>query len=244
MKRRKKLALIISFIMAFTIISPMTSFAEEGDTELPVEAVITYCKADSDGEVLLKMHLVQNEDTETSNYAWDVFEIYRSQTGEEGTYEYLDFTPSDEAGFWEGTEYFDYDTAGGKTYYYKVRAAGYSEDNYGFASYDFYSQFSEPAKAQTGFSLTKPVLKVNFYGSSSIKLSWNRVESAGGYKIFRATKKSGSYKLIKTIKSGSTKTFIDKNLVKHKKYYYKVQAYRVLLESGEIRHLESGEINQ
>ena len=46
-----------------------------------------------------------------------------------------------------------------------------------------------------------------------------------GYKIYRATKKNGKYKLVKTIKKAGTLKYTDKKLKKGKKYYYKVRTY-------------------
>lgn len=46
-----------------------------------------------------------------------------------------------------------------------------------------------------------------------------------GYKVYRAVKKSGKYKLIKTIKKAGTLKCTDKKLKKGRKYYYKVRTY-------------------
>lgn len=62
--------------------------------------------------------------------------------------------------------------------------------------------------------------------SKGIKLSWSKVSGASGYKIYRANSKNGSYKLVKTIKKGSTKTWTDKSVKKKKGYYYKLVAYQ------------------
>lgn len=62
--------------------------------------------------------------------------------------------------------------------------------------------------------------------SKGIKLSWSKVSGVSGYKIYRATSKNGSYKLVKTIKKGSTKTWTDKSVKNKKGYYYKISAYQ------------------
>ncbi len=46
-----------------------------------------------------------------------------------------------------------------------------------------------------------------------------------GYKIYRATKKNGKYKLIKTIGKAGTLKYTDKGLKKGRKYFYKIQTY-------------------
>lgn len=68
--------------------------------------------------------------------------------------------------------------------------------------------------------------------SKGIKLSWSKISGADGYKIYRANSKNGSYKLVKTIKKGSSKTWTDKSVKKKKGYYYKIAAYQK--KSGKI----------
>lgn len=60
---------------------------------------------------------------------------------------------------------------------------------------------------------------------TSIKLSWSAVKSASGYQIYRSTGSKGKYKLVGTVKGGSTKTFTDKKLICGKNYYYKIKSY-------------------
>jgi hypothetical protein len=58
--------------------------------------------------------------------------------------------------------------------------------------------------------------------SSKVTLSWGKVSSADGYKVYRATKKNGNYKLVKTVK----KTTLVVSAKKGSQYYYKVRAYK------------------
>ena len=59
-------------------------------------------------------------------------------------------------------------------------------------------------------------------------LKWNKIKGASGYRIYRSTKKNGTYKLIKTVKDGKKTTYVNKKSKKNKnkKYYYKVAAYK------------------
>jgi len=57
---------------------------------------------------------------------------------------------------------------------------------------------------------------------NKVKISWKAAPSAYGYKIYRATYKSGSYVNIGTTSSSS---ITDTKVVKGKTYYYKVRAY-------------------
>lgn len=75
-------------------------------------------------------------------------------------------------------------------------------------------------------TLLKPSLSLKVTGTTKVKIKWTADSYAKGYKIYRATKKSGSYKCIKTIKNNTTTSYTNKSLKKNKTYYYKVRAYR------------------
>ena len=62
-------------------------------------------------------------------------------------------------------------------------------------------------------------------GHDSIKLSWKKLRGINGYKIYRGTRKSGKYKLIKTTKKTS---FTNTKLTSNKTYYYKIKAYKTI----------------
>ena len=59
----------------------------------------------------------------------------------------------------------------------------------------------------------------------TIKLTWDKVNKATGYKIYRSRKEKGKYKLIKTTKKNK-RYFIDRTVKLHKVYYYKICAYK------------------
>ncbi len=56
-----------------------------------------------------------------------------------------------------------------------------------------------------------------------IKLSWNKVKGATGYQVYRAAKRNGKYKKVKTTTKAS---WTNKKLKTGKTYYYKIRAYR------------------
>lgn len=87
-----------------------------------------------------------------------------------------------------------------------------------------YGKYSSVVKAKVvlakvdGFTPT-------YQNKSKVSLSWNKVSGAKGYQIWRSTKKSGKYTLLKTIKKGKT---VSCSNIKHpdgKTYYYKIRAY-------------------
>jgi lactocepin len=106
----------------------------------------------------------------------------------------------------------------GQTYYYKVVAYTTVEGK----------KLVSPSSSIVS---AKPVLKTpasvkaDKASSTSIKVSWSKVSGASGYKVYRATSKSGSYTKVKTTTSGS---YTNTKLTKGKTYYYKVRAYRTV----------------
>lgn len=60
----------------------------------------------------------------------------------------------------------------------------------------------------------------------TVTVTWKKAADADGYQIWRATKKTGKYQLVKTIPKGTAASWKNKGLKKGKTYYYKVRAYR------------------
>ena len=109
----------------------------------------------------------------------------------------------------------------GKKYFYKVRAFGTVNGK------KLYSPYSA-VKSGKPVPATVKVTAVKNLSGNRIQLKWKKVKGANGYQIYRATKKNGKYKNIKTIKKGSTLKFVDSGLTKNKTYYYKIRAYRTV----------------
>lgn len=75
------------------------------------------------------------------------------------------------------------------------------------------------------------VLRANS-SKKTVTVTWKKVKGATGYVVYRATKKNGKYKAVKTIKKASTTKFKNKKLKKKKTYYYKVRAIKSRKESN------------
>ena len=70
--------------------------------------------------------------------------------------------------------------------------------------------------------ISKPTkVKAKKSGKRYVKVSWQKVSGASKYTVYRATKKNGTYKKIKTTTGSS---YTDKSTKKKKTYYYKVVA--------------------
>ena len=56
------------------------------------------------------------------------------------------------------------------------------------------------------------------------KIIWKKVAGATGYEVYRANKKKGKYKKVKTLKAKAT-SFTNKKLKAKKTYYVRVRSY-------------------
>lgn len=101
-----------------------------------------------------------------------------------------------------------------KKYYYRVKAVYNDSKSFNYS----YRVVAKP-------TLTTPSITLKNASNHSIKISWGKINGANGYTIYRSTSKNGPYKVVKRV---TTTYYTDKNLVKNKRYYYKVAAYRVI----------------
>lgn len=137
------------------------------------------------------------------------YDVYRS-TNESSGYFKVNKSPVSSVSF------TDKSIKTGTTYYYKVKALCTEGNETAESDYSKYVS----AKPY----LSRPSVKLTA-GKKKVTVKWNRISGAAGYKVYRSTKKSSGYKCIATVKKGSTKSLVNKNLRKGKRYYYKVRAY-------------------
>lgn len=69
-------------------------------------------------------------------------------------------------------------------------------------------------------------VKAASYSYTKIKMTWNKIEGVDGYKVYRATSKSGKYSLVKTTTSANTLSYINTGRTTGKTYYYKIRGYK------------------
>lgn len=72
----------------------------------------------------------------------------------------------------------------------------------------------------------KPSLAPSAYSKTQIKLKWSKSSGASGYQIQRYDSKKKKWVRIKTIKSGSTTTYINSGLKSKTTYKYRIRAYK------------------
>lgn len=105
----------------------------------------------------------------------------------------------------------------GTKYYYEI----YSIDRYGDMS-------MPPETISATPQVAKPAsIKATPQSGRKVALSWSKPPGASGYYIYRATSKTGSYSLIKTV-GASTSSFTNTGLTAGKTYYYKIVPYRTV----------------
>lgn len=108
----------------------------------------------------------------------------------------------------------------GTQYYYKVRAYRLIDGNYYFGEYSNVVG-GKPVPAKPGS------VSVAKYSRTKVKLSWNKVAGASGYRIYRSKSKTSGFSNIKTITSGSKLTYV-RSTTRNVKYYYKIRAYKTV----------------
>ena len=156
------------------------------------QPVITVSNRASDGAVTVKWAKISGATK---------YEVYRA-TSKSGKYTRVTTTTK--------TSYNDATGTAGKTYYYKVRAIC---DKEAAASAD------SAVKSRTR-DLASPKAKVSLK-SKKPYVSWDKVEGAAKYQVYRATSKNGTYKLVSTT---TNRYYKDSKASKNKTYYYKVVA--------------------
>ncbi len=130
------------------------------------------------------------------------YKVYRA-TSKSGTYKVILTT--------DKTSMTNTSTTAGKTYYYKVKAIAENEQ----ANSDFSS-----VKSRT-CDLARPSITLTNTSTGKIKATWKAIDGAKEYKVYRATSKDGTYKLMKTT-TGTTYT--NTTAKGGNVYYYKVKA--------------------
>ncbi|MCC3866041.1 M20/M25/M40 family metallo-hydrolase [Terrisporobacter petrolearius] len=83
--------------------------------------------------------------------------------------------------------------------------------------------------AKANFSIlpqTVKNLKTSDVLTNSLKLSWNKIINADGYKIYKYNASTKKYELLKTICKNTTITYKDTKIVSATSYLYKVSAYK------------------
>ncbi|SCK01388.1 Uncharacterised protein [uncultured Eubacterium sp.] len=74
---------------------------------------------------------------------------------------------------------------------------------------------------------SRPVIKAETTGQRTVKVSWTEVKGAAGYELYRGLP-GKSFVKIKTLKSPSSLSYVDRGRKSNTSYYYRVKAYKVI----------------
>lgn len=113
------------------------------------------------------------------------------------------------------TSYTDDTVKAGKTYYYKVEAYNVNSGTKGYGG-------ASDAVAGKTAKRTK-ITSIVSTNEKTLTIKWNKITGAYGYRIKRSTDEDGTYKVVKTIKSGNTTSYKDTSVKAGKTYYYTVE---------------------
>ena len=147
--------------------------------------------------------------------AWDVlsdvtgYEIYRS------TYNFGNYQ---KVGDVNANTYTDTKLKEATLYQYKVRAYKTIDGK------TYYGEYSDVTLANTTVKGAS-VSKLKSATKKTVTLTWKKVKGISGYEVYRAIKKNGKYKKVKTLSSKKT-SYTDKKVESKKKYYYKIRTYK------------------
>ena len=136
----------------------------------------------------------------------DKYEVYRA-TAKAGPYSRMSTTTK--------TEYVNTTSKAGTTYYYKVKAI-YSAKTA--------ANSADSAIVTRTAHLPQPVVKAsNVASTGKPKLTWEAIDGAAGYEIYRSTSKTSGFTLLKTAAATAT-SFTNTGAAAGTTYYYKVKA--------------------
>lgn len=107
-------------------------------------------------------------------------------------------------------QFKDTDIVNGRKYTYSVKAKGENGGTSGYSKNIKITALKRPTE-----------IKLNST-SAGVNISWTKMSSATGYRIYRKASGSSDWDLIKKISSGSTTSYTDENVKDGKAYSYRV----------------------
>ena len=168
--------------------------SDDSEVVITVKApVVKVSHVEKTGKVKLSWKAVKNAKK---------YKVYRSESKLTG-YELMKTT--------DKLSYTNTNSVLGKKYYYKVKAVAADGTN---------SAFSTVVSARA--QMIAPVVKAsNVEKTGKIKLTWDKVQGASKYRVYRSTSKNGTYSIWKTL---TARSYVDESSKAGQKYYYKVKA--------------------
>jgi len=158
----------------------------------------------------------------TSKYSVDTYLIYRS---DEASGPYALVGTDGNSVVASDLTYMDNNLAAYTTFYYKVAACSYCS----YSSSKVEGEQSTVVSATT-FLVAPTGAKAVSETSSTITLSWNNLQDATNYRIFKSETSNGTYTEIGTSTSNS---YTDTGMPSKVRYYYKISGYNSITEGDK-----------
>lgn len=142
------------------------------------------------------------------------YQIYRS-TAVDGSY-----TKVGEVTSGSVVSYKDSPPATNQTYYYKVRSLNNNNGKKGYSEFCS-SNYGKAVAIPTNFN-------ISLTNVGTLQLTWTKVGGASSYRIYRKSSDGAGYSVLTDISSGSTVSYIDKDVKSGITYTYMIQAYNLV----------------
>ena len=195
--------------------SNIVSGQNKAVTPKPAAPVVKIGHSASSGKPMLTWNAVSGATS---------YKVYRA-TSQNGTYSLLGTVTT--------TSYINTGAKAGVTYYYKVKAVNSAGE----------SAYSNTVSGQSKTVTPKPAAPVVKIGHSATSgkpmLTWNAVDGAASYKVYRATAKNGAYSVINTTKA---LTYTNTGAALGTTYYYKVEALNAAGKSMGFSAIVEGKV--
>ena len=195
--------------------SNIVSGQNKAVTPKPAAPVVKIGHSASSGKPMLTWNAVSGATS---------YKVYRA-TSQNGTYSLLGTVTT--------TSYINTGAKDGVTYYYKVKAVNSAGE----------SAFSNTVSGQSKSVTPKPSAPVVKIGHSATSgkpmLTWNAVDGAASYKVYRATAKNGAYSVINTT---NALTYTNTGAALGTTYYYKVEALNAAGKSLGFSDVVEGKV--
>lgn len=206
---------IIGLLLLLLLISSQTVYASVDDNfttrrQIPSSTVLLMAACNSETSARISWMM----QTDVDGYI-----LYRSKESNDGYKEIADIQGA------VTTSYIDKGLETGEKYFYRI-CTYWMRDGKRVCG-----DLSIPLYADIRLDVPKNVLAIST-SFNAIRLSWQSVQSADGYRIYEAIGQDGEYKKIKTIQKQDITTYDIADLVTGTTYLYKVEAYQKS-ESGK-----------
>ncbi len=145
----------------------------------------------------------------------EAYQIWRKVSGSSGDYVRVKTVTDLSKSSWTDTKAEE-----GVTYSYKVRIYIVNTDDNDSKVYSSYTS------AVTGKFLSTPTVTAVTSVSTGTKVTWDAVDGAGGYVVYRKKGSDGTWKAIKTVSKTKTSYTDTASLSSGATYYYAVRAYQ------------------